>query len=107
MDNCSDTVLTKKIAGRLKIVCRFGRSGSHVHNKNYTIQCRITWGKDGDKQYFVGQMLAKLQAVFNLRTCSKRHGKEMKIKNFNLTKKGNFPCKLQLLGPSEQEFHGE
>ena len=37
MDNSSDTVLTKRVAHRLEIICRFGPSGRHLHllhNKN-------------------------------------------------------------------------
>ena len=40
MDNSSDTVLAKKVAIRLEIICRFDRRSSHLSilgNENYTI----------------------------------------------------------------------
>ena len=45
--------------------------------------------QDGGKQYFVGQTTAELQAVF-----MQKHGKETKIKDFNIVKEGKFSCKL-------------
>ena len=54
--------------------------------------------QDGDKQFFTGQMMVGLQAIFHLDMA-----KDTESKILTLLKKVTF---LQA-GPSEQEFHGE
>ena len=39
--------------------------------------------------------------------CSDKHGREIKMKDLNPAKEGDFPCKLQWLDSSEQEFNGK
>ena len=38
--------------------------------------------------------------------CREKHGREMKMKDLNPTKESEFPCKLRLLEPTEQENSG-
>ena len=63
MDNSSDTVLTKRVALRLEIFCRFGPSGHHLyllHNKNTPSDAESCEEQEGGKHKFVGGMTAKL-----------------------------------------------
>ena len=39
--------------------------------------------------------------------CSKKHGREMKMKDINPAEEGYFPCKFRWLEQSEREFNGE
>ena len=68
MDNSSNTVLTKRVAARLNIICCFNHSGSHLfvlHNKK-SIQsdAESREEQDSSKQKFVGGTMAKLWPVF-------------------------------------------
>ena len=63
MDNSSNTVLTKKVAPRLKIICRFNPYGSHLFY--YVIKITPSDAEshekqDGSKHKFVGGTTAKI-----------------------------------------------
>ena len=63
MDNSSDTVLTKRVALCLEIICRFGWSGRHLFYyviKNTPSDAESHEEQDGSKHKFVGGMVAKL-----------------------------------------------
>ena len=63
MDNSSDIVLTKRVALRLEIICRFGPSGRHLyllHNKNTLSDAESREEQDGGKHKFLGEKTANL-----------------------------------------------
>ena len=63
MDNSSDTVLTKKVALHLEIICRFGLSSRHLYllcNNNTPSDAESCEEQDGSKHKFVGGTTAKL-----------------------------------------------
>ena len=68
MNNSSDTVLTKKIALRHEIICRFGQSGRHFYllrNKNTPSDAESREEHDDGKHKFVGGTTAKLWPDFH------------------------------------------
>ena len=63
MDNSSDTVLAKKVALHLEIICRFDLSGRHLYllrNTKTPSDAESCVEQDGSKHKFVGGMTAKL-----------------------------------------------
>ena len=68
MDNSSNTVLPKKVALYLEIICHFGPSGRHLyllHNKNTPSDAESREEQDDSKHKFVGGMTAKLWPDFH------------------------------------------
>ena len=63
MDNSSDTVLTKKFAPRLEIICCFDPYGSHLFYyiiKTISSDAESYEEQDGSKHKLVGGMTAKI-----------------------------------------------
>ena len=68
MDNSSNTVLTKRVALCLKIICRFGPSGRHLYllrNENTPSDAESREEQDDGKHKFVGETTAKLWPDFH------------------------------------------
>ena len=63
MDNSSDTVLTKRVAPRLKIICYFDPYGSHLFYyiiKTTPSDAESREEQDDSKHKFVGGTAAKI-----------------------------------------------
>ena len=63
MDNSSDTVLTKRVAPCLEIICCFNQYGSHLFYyiiKNAPSDAESREEQDGSKHKFLGRMTAKI-----------------------------------------------
>ena len=68
MDNSSNTVLTKRVALRLEIICRFSPSSRHLYllrNKNTPSDAESREEQDDGKHKFVGGTTAKLWPDFH------------------------------------------
>ena len=68
MDNSSNTVLPKKVALHLEIICHFGPSGRHLYllrNKNTPSDAESREEQDDSKHKFLGGMTAKLWPDFH------------------------------------------
>ena len=88
--------LQKRIAAHIKIICCLNRFGSYLFTlceKTIPSNAESHEEQDGSKQKFVGETMAKLWPILSSR--SKKYREEMKIKDLNPVKEGDFHCKLR------------
>ena len=63
MDNSSNTVVTKRVASRLEIICRFHPHSSHLFYciiKTTLLDAETCEDQDASKHKFLGGMMAKI-----------------------------------------------
>ena len=85
--------LQNGVAARLKIFCRFARSGSHVYDCTITTissDAESHKEQDGGKYLFVGQTTTELQAILQVHV-NKNTEKKPKPKILASVKKAAFP----------------